>query len=121
MLVFQIEGKEYPLKMTFQGVEHLNSLYQGGAMEVIGKAILNDLTLFKQVIHAALLHNKAGISIKQVETELENMFEQEKLTGDYIKDLLNALVVKHFFYAPIVKRIMKTDKQLTAQLEAFMQ
>lgn len=120
MVFFEVDGKEYELKMNFKAIKHLNSLYSGGAMDVIGKAFLQDLELFTRVIHAALLHTKENFSYKKIEEEIEAKFDEEKLSTDYITEVLNAMVVEHFFYRQMVNKIKKADKKMAESLDILM-
>lgn len=117
MVFFEVEGKEYELKMTFKSVQHLNGLYQGGAMEVIGKAFLQDLELFTRIVHAALFHTQMNFSYKTIEEEVEKKFDAEQLTTEYIQDVLNAMVLDHFFYRQMVEKVKKADKRMEAALD----
>lgn len=120
MVFFEIDGKEYELKMTFKSVQHLNSLYEGGALMVIGNAFMQDLNLFTHVIHAALFHTKENFSFKKIEEEIEARFDAEELSMEYIQKVLNSMVLEHFFYRKMVEKFKKTDKKMAAALEMLM-
>lgn len=120
MVSFEINGKEYELKLNFKAVRHLNSLYQGGAYELIGKAMLGDLDTFINIVHAGLLHTGENFKLKDVENAIEKLFEEEKLDQDEITRISNEVVTNSFFYKPTVEKLTKKNPQAKQALDLIL-
>ncbi|MBU5341305.1 tail assembly chaperone [Caldifermentibacillus hisashii] len=119
METFEINGKEYELKLTFKAVRHLNGLYEGGAYALIGKAIMGDLDAFVNIVHAALLHTGENFKLKDIETAIEQLYEAEKLDQDSVTKICNEVVVNSFFYKKTVDKLLKDNPQAKKALETL--
>lgn len=119
MATFEINGKEYELKLTFKAVRHLNGLYEGGAYALIGKAIMGDLDAFVNIVHAALLHTGENFKLKDVEAAIEQLFEEEKLDQDSVTKICNDVVTNSFFYKKTVDKLLKDNPQAKKALETL--
>lgn len=120
MATFEINGKEYELKLTFKAVRHLNGLYEGGAYALIGKALMGDLDTFINIVHAGLLHTGENFKLKDIEETIEQLFDAEKLDQDAITKISNEVVVNSFFYAKTVDKLLKDNPQAKKALETLM-
>lgn len=119
MARFEVEGKEYELKLTYSSVKHLNGLFQGGSLELIGKAMTGDLDTFSLIVHAALFHTEKNFSIATVEKALEDAFNAEKIDMDYVLKTSNEVVTESFFYKKTVEKLLKSDPNAAKQLKAL--
>ena len=119
MATFEVNGKEYELKLTFKAVRHLNGLYEGGAYALIGKAIMGDLDAFVNIVHAALLHTGENFALKDVETAIEQLYEAEKLDQDSVTKICNEVVVNSFFYKKTVDKLLRDNPQAKKALETL--
>lgn len=117
MNTFEIGGKEYELKLTYAGVKRLNSAFEGGAYEVIGKAIAGDINAFPIIVHAALLHTGENFSQKTVDDQIEVLFEKGALDFEEITKLCDAVVTQSFFFKRTVENLMKKNPEMKKAIE----
>jgi len=117
MATFEIDGKEYELKITFEAVKRLNKAFEGGSYELIGKAIAGDLDAFPLIIHAALIHTGEKFTLKKVEQSIEDLFEKEALSFEDIQKILIEVVTESFFYKPTVAKLMNQSPEMKAAYE----
>lgn len=120
MATFEINGKEYELKLTFKAVRHLNGLYEGGAYALIGKALMGDLDTFINIVHAGLLHTGENFKLKDVEGAIQQLFDEEKLDQDTITKISNEVVTESFFYKKTVDKLLRDNPQAKKALETLM-
>jgi len=120
MARFEINGKEYELKLTFESVKYLNGLFEGGSFEVIGKAIMGDLNTFPHIIHAALFHTGENFALKDVEKAIDEAIQNEKLDLDGIVKLSNEIVANSFFYKKTVDKLLKENKEAKKAMEQLL-
>jgi Phage tail assembly chaperone protein, TAC len=120
MATFEINGKEHELKLTFKAVRYLNSLYDGGAYALIGKAIMGDLDTFVHIVHAGLMHTGENFKLKDVEKAIEDLFEAEKLDQDEVTRISNEVVTGSFFYKKTVDKLLKDNPQAKKAIETLM-
>ncbi|MFJ5716530.1 tail assembly chaperone [Neobacillus sp. NPDC093127] len=120
MARFEIDGKEYELKLTFESVKHLNGQFDGGSMELIGRAMMGDLDTFIKIVHAALFHAGQNFSFAVVEKEIEKAFAEEKLDMDYVLKVSNEVVVESFFYKTTAAKLLKSDPKAAEQFKMLM-
>jgi|SRR5690554_507057 len=117
MATFEIDGKEYELKITFESVKRLNKAFDGGSYELIGKAIAGDLDAFPLIIHAALIHTNEKFTLKKVEQAIEDLFEREALSFEDIQKILIEVVAESFFYKPTVAKLMSQSPEMKVAYE----
>lgn len=117
MANFEIKGKEYELKLTFESVKRLNGLYDGGAYELIGKAMMGDIETFVQIVHAGLLHTGEKFTLKDVEARIVELFEAEQIDQDAITKVANEVVTNSFFYKKMVDKLMADNTQAKAAID----
>lgn len=117
MELFEINGKEYELKLTYKSIKLLNGAFEGGSYEVIGRAIQGDLDAFPTIVHAALLHTDENISRKDVEERIEELIDSGELSFDGITKISDTVVTRSFFYAPTVEKMVKQSPELAKGLE----
>lgn len=120
MAHFEIEGKEYELKLTFDSIKYLNKVCPGGSLELVGKAMTGDLEVFAHVIHAGLFHAGKNFSFAEIEAILGKAVEEEKLDLEYVLKVSKEVVVDSFFFKKIVKKLMKDNPEALEQLENFL-
>ncbi len=120
MARFEIEGKEYELKLNFASVKYLDSLYEGGSLGLIGRALSGDLDTFTHVVHAGLFHTDKNFSLKSVEQAIEDAFENEKLDLDYALKIVNEVVTDSFFYKKVVAKLLAKSPEAKAELDELL-
>lgn len=117
MATFEINGKEYELKLTYQAIKLLNNSIEGGSFGIVGKAIAGDLDAFPNIVHAALIHTGENFSLKTVEAEIEKHIDGEKLSLDDVSKICDEVVTQSFFFVKTVKRMMDANPEMKKALE----
>jgi len=117
---FEVNGKEHELKITYEAVKRLNKAFEGGTFEVIGKALSGDFEAFPIIVHAALLHTGENISLKDVETAIEQAFENESISQEDILRISNEVVTESFFFKPTVEKMMKQNPEMRKAYEQVL-
>ena len=120
MATFTIDEKEYELKITYEAVKRLNKAFEGGSYELIGKAMAGDLESFPVIVHAALIHTGEKIAQKQVDKEIELLFENEQLSLEDVQKLTNEVVTESFFYKPTVAKLLKQNPEMKRVYDQLM-
>ena len=120
MATFEVNGKEYELKLTYKAVKLLNNVHEGGSFELIGKAMQGDFDTFPHIIHAALLHTNENFSFATVEEASEEALENEKLTPDDVSKISNEVITESFFYKPTVDKLTKQNPEMKQALEQLL-
>lgn len=116
MITFEIDGKEYELKLTYQSIKRLNTAFDGGSYEVIGKAIAGDFEAFPIIVHSALLHTGENVSFKAVEKEIETLIDNEKISMEDVARICDSVVTQSFFYRATVEKLMKNNPEMKKAL-----
>src|SRR5690625_7173679 len=98
MTLFEIDGKEYELKLTYKSIKYLNGLFEGGSYELIGRAIQGDFEAFPKIVHAALFHTDENFSLATVEAEIEKMIDEEKLSLEDVTRICDEMVMQTLFF-----------------------
>ena len=117
MVTFEIDGKEYELKLTYKSIKYLNSKFEGGSYELIGLAIQGDIEAFPLIVHASLFHTDENFSLKKIEETIENLIDNEKLSLEDITQICDKVVVQSFFYKKTVDKLMKNSPEMKEALE----
>lgn len=117
MTTFEINGKEYELKLTYAGIKRLNNAFEGGSYEAIGKAIAGDFEAFPIIVHAGLLHTGENISQKAVEKEIEALIDSQKISMVDVAKICDEVVTQSFFYKETVEKLMKANPEMKKALE----
>jgi hypothetical protein len=117
---FEIEGKEYELNLTYESVKHLNGQFDGGSMELIGRAMMGDLDTFTKIVHAGLFHAGQNFSFATVDKEIEKAFKAEKIDMDYVLKTSNEVVTESFFYKKMAEKLLKSDPKAAEQFKMLM-
>ena len=117
MATFEINGKEYELKLTYKAIKHLNNAFEGGSYELIGKAIAGDFDTFPKIVHAALFHTDENISFKSVEEAIENMIDGEKIAMEDVAKICDEVVTQSFFYKATVDKMMANNPEMKKALD----
>lgn len=120
MATFEINGKEYELKITYAAVKRLNNVHEGGSFELIGKAMQGDFETFPHIIHAGLLHTGENFAFKDIEKAIEEAVENERLSLDAIIKLSNEVITNSFFYKPTVDKLSKQNPEMKKALEQLL-
>ncbi len=117
MATFEINGKEYELKLTYQAIKLLNNAIEGGSYGIVGKAIAGDFDAFPNIVHAALIHTGENFSLKTVESEIEKKIDGNKLSMDDVAKICDEVVTQSFFFAKTVKKLMDKNPEMKEALE----
>jgi|SRR5690625_3456960 len=117
MATFEINDKEYELKLTYKSIKKLNNAFEGGSYELIGRAIQGDIEAFPLIVHSALLHTGENFSFKAVEEQIESLIDNGKLSMDGIAKVCDEVVTQSFFYKPTVEKLMKANPEMKEALE----
>lgn len=117
MATFEINEKEYELKLTYKAIKYLNDQYEGGSHEVIGRAVQGDFDLFPKIVYAGLFHTDEKFTLKKIEDRIEELVDNEELTLEDITKICNDVTTKSFFYKPTVKKLAKQFPELNEIIE----
>jgi len=120
MQMFEIDGKEYELKLTLASVKYLNSLYEGGGFALIQKAISGDIDTFISVVYAGLFHTKKGFKRSDIEKAIDKGIAEEKIDFEYINRVTYGVVADSFFYKKTVDKIFASDPKAKKEIEKMM-
>lgn len=117
MANFEINGKEYELKLTFDSINYLNS-GEGGALALVGSVFTGDLETYVKIVYAGLKHTGENFTYNAVQTAVEAQIEAEALDLDKIMKDGNEIVAGSFFYKKTVGKLLKNEdtKQAMEQL-----
>lgn len=115
---FKIGDKEYELKLTFDSINYLNSVAEGGALSLVGKVFTGDLDTYVDIVCAGLMHTGENFSRSKLKEQIESQIENEELDLDKIMRDGNVVVSNSFFYKKTVNKLLKdeTAKQAMEQL-----
>lgn len=117
MATFKINGKEYELKLTYKGIKQLNSSFEGGSYEVLGRAIVGDFEAFPIIVHAALLHTGENFSLKTIEKEIKKLIDNEQLSMQDVAKICDEVVTQSFFYKATAEKLIKSNPEMKHALE----
>src|SRR5699024_3733193 len=117
MAVFNIDGKEFELRLTYKAVKHLNGLFEGGAYEIVGKAVSADLVASANDIHAALTRTGKYVAIKEVEHAIESAIDGAVLAFDDISKIPDQVVTQSFFLKATVTKMMERNPEMAKALK----
>lgn len=117
MAVFNINDKEYELKLTYKSIKRLNGAFEGGSYEVIGKAMQGDFDAFPVIVHAALLHTGENFSLKAIEKRVEELVDNQTISLDDITRISDEVVTQSFFYKATVAKLMANNPEMEKALK----
>lgn len=117
MATFEINDKDYELKLSYKGIKRLNGAFDGGSFEVIGKAVQGDIEAFPVIVHAALLHTEENFTLKVVEKEIEALIDSGRLSMDGIVKICDEVVTQSFFYKPTVDKLIAANPEMKSAIE----
>lgn len=117
MTMFEINEKEYELKLTYKAIKHLNKSFDGGSYELIGKAIQGDIEAFPLIVHAGLFHTGENIALKSVEERIGDLIDNGELSLEDIAKISDEVVTQSFFYKATVEKLMKNNPEMKTALE----
>lgn len=120
MATFEINGKEYELKINYAAVQRLNGIHEGGSFELIGKAMQGDFATFPHIVHAALLHTGENFAFKAVEKAIAESIDNERLSFDDILRISNEVITQSFFYKPTVDKLAKQNPEMKEAIEQLL-
>lgn len=112
MATFIIDDKEFDLKITYEAIERLNKAFEGGAYEVVGRALSNDIEAFPTIVHAALIHTGEKFTKKKIDEVVKQMYVDETISFDYIQQVYKEVIMDSFFYKPTFQRMMKANPEM---------
>lgn len=111
---FEIDGKEYELKITYKSAQYLNGLHsadEGGSLALVLKAVQGDIGIFPNIVHAALFHTGEAFAFKTIEKAIEQAVDEERLNFDDIVRLSNEVVTNSFFYRATAKKLLGAEAE----------
>ena len=114
---FKIKGKEQELKLNWEAVKTLHSMIDGGAFNLVGKAVVGDNETYTQVIFAGLLHTGEDYSLMDIDEALEEAFQKGKLTMSDIIKTLHTLILDNPYYKRTVDKMLDIDPDAKDALE----
>lgn len=117
MAVFEIDGKEYELKLTYKSIKYLNNQFEGGSYELIGMAMSGDFDTFPKIVLAGLFHTDKGFTLKDVEDAIEELIDKEALSMEDVAKISDEVVTQSFFYKETIDRVLKSNPEAKEQLE----
>lgn len=117
MTTFEINGKEYELKLTYKAIKYLNDAFEGGSYELIGRAIQGDIEAFPKIVHAGLFHTDEKFTYKAVEQRIEELIDNGELSLEDIAKISDKVVTQSFFYKATVDKLMKNNPEMKQALE----
>jgi|SRR5690625_1286928 len=117
MTMFEIDGKEYELKLTYKSIKYLNGLFDGGSYELIGKAIQGDIETFPLIVHAALFHTDENLPLSAVDEQVGELVDSGKLSLEDIGRICDEVVTQSFFYKATVEKILKNNPEMKKALD----
>src|SRR5690625_2158762 len=117
MVTFEINDKEYELKLTYKAIKYLNGIFEGGSYELIGKAIQGDIESFPKIVHAALFHTDENFALSTVEEQIEELVDSGKLSLDQIARICDEVVAQSFFYKATIEKLMKSNPEMKKALD----
>jgi hypothetical protein len=118
MAKFEMNGKEYEVKLDFKAVSDINKKYDS-ALSFVGEVMQGNFDAFIDVIYFGLYHTGEGFTRKQIEKEIQQKFENEELDLDYILVTGNEVVTDNFFFRKTVNKMMKSDPTMKEQMETI--
>ncbi|MBC1286888.1 hypothetical protein HB818_14075 [Listeria booriae] len=113
MAQFEINGKEYDLKLTFDSIDYLNN-DEGGALGLVGQVFTGDLKTYVKIVYAGLKHTGENFTYDDIRKEVEAQIEAEKLDLDKIMKDGNEIVANSFFYKKTVNKLLKNEEAKAA-------
>lgn len=120
MPMFEVQGKEYELQINFKSVKYLNSLYEGGALQLLSKVITGDVETCVHIVYAALFHTEKNFALKTIEAEMEKQFLEGKLDLKFVMNTANDVISNSFFYKQTMENLLETDPRLKTQLAQLL-
>lgn len=118
--IFEINDREYEVKLTLQSIKYLNGLSNGGAYELVGKVLAGDINTFENIIYAGLFHTGENIKKKDVQNAIEEKIENQEINLKYMHKTGHHLVAEHFFFEETVSDMMKQNPEVKKQLEGLL-
>ncbi len=119
MANFEINGKEYDLKLTYKGIKYLNGV-SGSSLETVGKALQGDTDFFPHIIHACLISAGEKYTLKQVEAAIDDALENERLDLLGIMRQSNEIVTDSFFFKALVTKMLADKPEVQKQLNDLL-
>lgn len=111
MATFEINGKEYELRIDYKAIVKLNNSFKGGSMELIGQVLASNIEVYPTIIQAGLLHTGEEFTKKQIEDELSKAIGEQKLSLEDLRKLGGELVTENFFYKPTLEKLLANDPE----------
>ena len=120
MANFEINGNEYELKLTWESVKYLNKKIEGGSMGLVGQALMGDLDIFADIVHAGLFHTGEKFTLVKVEKQIEALFAEGKLDAIGIMRLSNEVISESFFYKPLITKLLADSPEAQQQMTKLL-
>lgn len=115
MARFEIQGKEYELKLDFKALTEVDKLYNS-PLEFVGKVLGGSLDAFVDVVYFGLMHSDKGFARKTVLKEIEQAINDKKMNFTDVLKIGKEVVTESFFFKETVQKMMKNNPQAMEQL-----
>lgn len=116
MAVFEIDGKEYELKLINSTTKVIAKRYEGGHMGFLGQCMSGDEDTFEDAVYYGLKHTNEGFTRKKIEEEIGKKKDNEELSLKGMLSIIDEVIFESFFYKEQVERMTK-DKETKQQFE----
>lgn len=121
MVTFEIDGKEYELKLTYESIKYLNKFSENNnPMDIVGLAMQGDIEIFPKIVHAALFHTNEKFTLKKIQEDINKKIENEELDYLDIMKIGYEVVANSFFYKRIVEKSLKANPGMKEELEKLL-
>lgn len=117
---FEIDGKEYEVKITGESIRHLNKVEKGGAYGLLGRILQAEFDTYINVLYAGLLHTGEGFSKEKIENAVYEKIENRKLDFDTIHRTMYDVVAEDFFYKPTMNKMLSMEPGAKEKVEQLM-
>lgn len=117
---FEIDGKEYELKITHESIKHLNKSEDNGVYGLLGNILKAEFNTYLNVVYAGLLHTKEGFTKEKVENAVYEKIEKQELDFDTIQKTMYHLVAENFFYKATMNKLLAKEPEAKKQIEELM-
>ena len=118
MAVFEIDGKEYELKLINSTTRVIAKKYEGGHMAFLGQCMNGSDEALVDAVYYGLKHTGEGFTRKKVEAAIDEKIDNEELDLDGMLSIINEVVFECFFYKAKVQGMLK-DKETKEQFETI--
>lgn len=119
MAKFEMNGKEYELKITYEALKELNKRYDS-PIEFVGMTFAGNIEAIENAIYFGLIHTGEKFIRKDVEKQIEKLVAEEKLDYQGLMKLGYETVTESFLLKGTVNSLLKDRPDAKKELEALM-